>query len=172
MKKLALLGTVFGFGVAAFFVSHSSQAADHLDGPNVAMAGNQMADLGDVFSWMTSDGTKVNLAMTVSPADQGVNTFGPSVQYVFHVTSHPGSTNATAFGVPGIESDVICTFASNTSAQCWVTQGTNVKGYVTGDPTTAILLTVGELTEFWINELLPPTTTGTFPRVCVTWLLL
>src|SRR5450432_34961 len=107
LKKLALLGTVFGFGVAAFFVSHSSQAADHLDGPNVAMAGNQMADLGDVFSWMTSDGTKVNLAMTVSPNDQGVNTFGPSVQYVFHASSHAGATNAAAFGAPGTETKVI-----------------------------------------------------------------
>ena len=34
----------------------------------------------------------------------------------------------------GAETRVICSFASNTSAQCWVVEGSTVKDYVTGDP--------------------------------------
>jgi hypothetical protein len=43
---------------------------------------------------------------------------------------------------------VICTFTSNTKAQCWVTQGTMVKDYVTGDPSTAMTSADGKLKVF------------------------
>jgi hypothetical protein len=121
-------------GLGALLVSHRSQAADHLDAPATQMAANHMADINDVYAWMTSDGTKVNLVMSVGPAENGTHAFGPSVQYVFHVSTHPGATNSTAFATPGTETKVICTFASNTSATCWVASGTTVKDYVTGDP--------------------------------------
>jgi uncharacterized protein DUF4331 len=135
LKKLALLGAIVGIGVGAVLISqHASQAADHLDAPTIKMTANRMADINDVYAWMTSDGNKVNLAMTVSPAEDGTHSFGPSVQYVFHVTTHPGATNAMAFGKPGSETRVICTFASNTSAQCWVAAGNTPKDYITGDP--------------------------------------
>ncbi|HEY6032853.1 MAG TPA: DUF4331 family protein [Kofleriaceae bacterium] len=107
-----------------------------------------MADIADVYTWMTSDAAKVNLAMTVSPADMGTNAFGPSIQYVWHATSHPGASNGVAFGAPGTESRVICTFASNTSAQCWVVQGTTVKEYVKGDPSTAMTSSDGKMKVF------------------------
>jgi hypothetical protein len=111
---------------------------------------NAMGDIGDVFAWTNGSGaiTNVNLAMTVSPADMGTNTFGPSIQYVFHASSHPGTSNAVALGAPGTESRVICTFTSNTKAQCWVTQGTTVKDYVTGDPSTAMTSADGKLKVF------------------------
>jgi hypothetical protein len=87
-----------------------------------------MADINDVYAWMTTDGAQVNLAMTVSPADPGTREFGPTVQYVMHVTAHP------AFGMAGTESKVICTFTDNTHGQCWVTDPTNkVVDYVSGD---------------------------------------
>ena len=148
MKKLVLLGATVGMAAGALVLSHKSHAADHLDSPSVQMPANQMADIGDVYSWMTSDGAKINFAMTVSPADMGTNAFGPSVQYVWHVTTHPGATNAAAFGKPGAETKLICTFASNTSAKCWVVEGTTVKDYVTGDPSTAMTSTDGKLKVF------------------------
>jgi hypothetical protein len=135
LKKLALLGAGVGLAVGALLVSHTSHAADHLDSPGVMT--NRMADLNDVYAWMTSDDKKVNLIMTVSPAEgvlAGDHHFDNTVQYVWHVTSHPGATNKLAFGAAGTESRVICTFASDTSAQCWVTAGTSVKDYVKGDP--------------------------------------
>ena len=62
--------------------------ADHND--STTLATRAMGDINDVYAWMSADGGKVNLVMTVSPADPGDRTFGPSVQYVFHVTSKTG----------------------------------------------------------------------------------
>lgn len=132
--------------MGALLIAHTGLAADHLDAPNAA--GNPMADITDVFTWMNSAGTKVNLAMDVSPADDGTRHFGPSVQYVFHVLSHTGATAGSAYGgaITGTgtatETKVICTFASDTSIQCWVLGANNaVKDYVTGDPSNTAGLT-------------------------------
>lgn len=148
MKKLALVGATLGLGAGVLVATHKSQAADHLDAPTVAMAANQMADIGDVYAWMTSDGAKVDLAMTVSPGDMGVNTFGPSTQYVWHVSAHAGAQNSAAFGAPGSEERVICTFTDNTHAECWVVKGTTVLDYVKGDPSTAMTSADGKMKVF------------------------
>ncbi len=78
------------------------------------------------------DGDKLNLAMSVSPGDVEARTFGPGVQYVFHVHSKA----MIGVGVPGtgVETRVLCTFASNTSVECWVTRGTRLDDYIKGDP--------------------------------------
>ena len=130
MKKLAFLGAAAGVGAGALLVMHTpTHAADHLDAP--AIVTNPMADLTDVFAWNDSTASKVNLVMDVSPADPGAGSaarhFGPSILYVFHVTS------VAAFGPPpltGTTTNVICKFASDTSAECWVGD----KGYVTATP--------------------------------------
>ncbi len=128
MKKLALLGGAAALSLVAVVLPQSSlvRAADHLDSPS--SIANKMADINDVYAWMTNDAGRVNLALTVSPADNGQQSFGPSVQYVFHVESQPG------FGMTGEESKVICTFANNTSGQCWVVAPDgHVVDYVAGD---------------------------------------
>ena len=71
--------------------------------------------------------------MTVSPGDDGTRHFGPSVQYVFHLTSRPGATNADAIGAAGTESKIICTFTSDTAGQCWITRGSTLVDYIKGD---------------------------------------
>lgn len=101
------------------------QAADRAA---AAPAASPMADITDVYAWMT--GSNLNLVMDVSPRDDGTTAFGPTVLYVFHLTSKPG----LGFGEVGTEIQVICRFASNTSAQCWVTSGGTTNDYVTGDP--------------------------------------
>jgi hypothetical protein len=126
LKKLAFLGGVFGLGIGALLVAHSTQAADHLDSPG-AIA-NPMADITDVFAWNTSDAMKVNLVMDVSPGDPGTRHFDNTVQYVFHVSSTSAIDSQTR-----TETKVICTFASDTDAQCWV----GTKDYVKGDPSAA-----------------------------------
>ena len=126
MKKLAFIGGAAGLGFIALLSSPLTDAADHLD--NVGLAANPMADLNDVYAWNTTDATSVNLAMTVSPRDDGTRTFGPNVLYAFHVTSRPG------FGMAGVESKVICKFANNTNGECWVVDPANkVIDYVKGD---------------------------------------
>jgi hypothetical protein len=87
-----------------------------------------MADINDVYAWLTSDGAKVNLALTVSPADDGSRHFGDTIQYVFHIEQH------TAFGAAGTESKIICTFASDTNGQCWLVDANGeLVDYVSGD---------------------------------------
>jgi len=125
LKKLAFLGGAFGLGVGALLVAHSTQAADHLDSPG-AIA-NPMADITDVFAWNTSDKAKVNLAMDVSPGDPGTRHFDNTVQYAFHVSSTSAIDSQTR-----TVTNVICTFASDTDAQCWVGD----KDYVHGDPSS------------------------------------
>ena len=138
MKKLAFLGAALGLGLGALVATHS-QAADHLDAPNVLT--NPMADIGDVYAWMSTDGSKVNLVMTVSPGDPGTRHFDNTVQYVWHVSS------VAQFGDPNpTETKVICTFASDTSVQCWVGN----KDYIKGDPsaTTGITSADGKIKVF------------------------
>lgn len=132
MNKLAVLGAGIGLTAGILMVTRSSQAADHLDSP--ATMANPMADIGDVYAWTNGDSSKINLAMTVSPADDGTRHFDNTIQYAWHVTSRPGATVRQAFGASGTESKVICTFKSDTAIQCWVALGTTVKDYVTGDP--------------------------------------
>ena len=132
MKKLAFLGGAAGLGLIALLHSPITQAADHLDAN--ALATNPMGDVNDVYAWMTSDGLKINLAMTVSPFDDGSRNFGPSVQYAFHMTRHAAYPATAALLAAGEEAKVVCTFASNTSGQCWVIDTTGkAVDYVSGD---------------------------------------
>jgi hypothetical protein len=127
LKKLAFLGGAAGLGLVALFAAQRGHAADHLDAPS--LASSPMSDINDVYAWM--DGMKLNLAMSVSPVDVESRAFGPDVQYVFHVHSRRGIGISEGGGV---ETRVLCTFESNTSAQCWVLQGTAIKDYIKGDP--------------------------------------
>src|SRR5262249_47839767 len=127
LKPLAFTGGVAGVAVVALLAARG-RAADHGDSPTLLR--NPMADITDLYAWMT--GTNLNLVMDVSPLDDGTRRFGPSVLYVFHVTSKSGLGVGNAGGT---ETKVICRFASNTSVQCWVTNAdrTITKDYVTGD---------------------------------------
>lgn len=134
----------------ATLLATQSHAADHLDSFNT-LATNPLGDINDVYTWMTTDTNKLNLAMTISPADTAARHFSDAVQYVFHVTSRGTmATDAVAHPGMGTETKVICTFASDTSAQCWVVSGTTVKDYVTGDPsaTTGLTSADGKLKVF------------------------
>ena len=144
MKKLSLIaGGVASLALGTFLATRSSYAADHLD--SASLAGNPLGDLNDVYTWMTSDMSKLNLVMTVSPGEPaaGMRHFGPAVQYVFHVVSRGGALPSDVVGKPGMgmETNVICTFASDTDAQCWVVAGTTIKDYVHGDPSGAAGMT-------------------------------
>lgn len=143
MKKLAFVAGAAAVATGALLVGGSSHAADHLDAP--ATVGNHMADINDVYAWMNSDASKVNLVMTVSPADDTTRHFGPSVQYVFHVTEYAGTDNSDAYTNAqmhmGTEHKVICTFASDTSAQCWIVTGSHVDDYIKGDPSATAGIT-------------------------------
>lgn len=150
MKKLSLIaGGVASLGLATLLATHS-YAADH--GDSTTLLTQPMADINDVYTWMNADASKLNLVMTVSPVDPGSRSFSDAVQYVFHVTSKAGDPTMTVAQnmQTDVETKVICTFASNSSAQCWVVAGTTVKGYISGDPsaTTGITSADGKIKLF------------------------
>jgi hypothetical protein len=142
LKKLASLGGVAGVAVLALLATRG-QAADHVDSPGLTT--NPMADITDVYSWMT--GSNLNLVMDVSPGDDGTHSFGPSVLYVFHLTSKAG---LGVGGAVGAETKVLLRFASNTSVEGWVVDPTGTKDYVTGDPshTAGITSSLGKVKVF------------------------
>ncbi len=129
MKKLVYLGGVAG-AACALLVS-LGHAADHLDGATPTTM-TPMADIADLYAWNTTDATKVNLALTVSPADQAVpggRHFGPGVVYAFHVNSRENFVTPSSG-----ETKVICKFASDTDGACWVVNPSGtVIDYVKGD---------------------------------------
>lgn len=143
LKRLASVGGVAGLVVASLLAS--GRAADHVDSPT--LASNRMADIADVYAWMT--GSNLNLVMDVSPQDDGTRSFGPTVLYVFHLTSKAGIGVGAAGGT---ETRVICRFASNTSVECWVTDasGRTTRDYVTGNPsgTAGVTSILGKLKVF------------------------
>jgi len=158
LKKLASLGESggsgglgrsggwAGLGAALALVAvlaARGHAADHVNSPSLAT--NPMADLTDVYAWMT--GATLNLVMDLSPGDDGTHSFGPAVTYVFHLTSKAGLGVAAAGGT---ETRVIVRFDSGTSVKAWVTDATGTKDYAAGDPsaTTGIASTRGQLRIF------------------------
>jgi hypothetical protein len=128
LTKLTLRDGAVGLGLIALMLSQGVKAADHID--SASLATNQLADINDVYAWMTPDALKLNLVMTISPADNGTRHFGPGVQYVFHVTSKSG----LGIGQPdGTETKIICVFQSDVSGACWIGDSPT-KDYVEGDP--------------------------------------
>ena len=136
MKRLAFAGGVTGLGALALLLA--SQLGHAEPWTPSALVAEPMADINDVYTWM--DGERLTLAMSISPVDEQARAFGPGVQYVFHVHSKAGIGVFEAG--TGIETRVICTFQSNTSAQCWVVDaGGQVRDYLTGDPSDPAGLT-------------------------------
>lgn len=107
------------------FAAPLALAADHQDGP--AATADPAADITDVFAWMSSDASKVNLVMDVFPFATGTPLFSDTVQYVFHTSSRPSFGTAAVGNV-----NVICTFDAAQTISCWA--GSE---YVTGDATPA-----------------------------------
>ena len=120
--KFTAAAFVAAAGVA-IGASGTSYSADHRDAP--ATKADPASDINDVYSFV--DGNDFVMAMTVFPFAMSGSAFSNATQYVFH-TSSGGS-----FGKTSSDVDVICTFASQTSIQCWV----GGDDYVTGDPSAA-----------------------------------
>lgn len=120
MRKLLLPAGAALIG-AASLVTLPLMAADHRDSPQVTA--NEIADVDDVFAWMSPDAQNLNLVMTIGRAVPAGFQFAPGTNYVFRVTSQD------SFGAPGaLTTDVSCTFDQAQNASC------NVGGVsVTGD---------------------------------------
>lgn len=122
LLPLALAGgLLLAFAAAAPAVA---RAADHRDGPGVQA--DPSTDLADLYAWMSSDGHKVNLALTVGPGAAAGSRFSNAALYVFHIASGRTLSDAAA-----IRRTVICQFDAQQAISCWGPEGSNLT--VTGD---------------------------------------
>lgn len=139
MKKKALLtaGALAAGGLALGALALPASAADHIDSP--AAVSEPAADITDLYAWMNSDATKVNLILNVSPFASSDSAFSSAVQYVFHVGSSAG------YGMPQTETRIICQFMNDQKIECWAGDS-----YVTGDAsrTTGITSSNGSFRVF------------------------
>ncbi len=127
---------LFALGIAAALQSPSVQAADHRDGASVLT--DPSTDINDVYSWMSSDGSKVYLAMTVFPvADKAASKFSTAAYYVFHTASRASFAATQVTPV-----DVVCGFDSGQYISCWV-GGNTTFVYGNANTTTGISNTAG-----------------------------
>lgn len=114
--KSSSIALVLGVPFAAF-------AADHLDSPTARAIGEPTADITDLYAWMTSDATKLNLVAAVNPNAGLDDTFSDAVIYQFAVSS------SQSFGGPQESALVTCKFIDGTNIECWAGND-----YVVGNP--------------------------------------
>jgi hypothetical protein len=89
----------------------TASAADHIDAP--AAVAEPAADITDLYAWMSSDTSKLNLIMNVSPFATSDSSFSSAVQYVFHVNSSAG------YGMEQTETRIVCQFLPSQEVECW-----------------------------------------------------
>jgi hypothetical protein len=96
-------------------LSLTSSASDHLD--TQAVIDDPAADIGDLYAWMSHDGRRLNLVMTIVG-----KTFSDHVRYAFHVDSGraPGQSSAT--------STMACDFNSAVAPECHLDQLDRARG--------------------------------------------
>ncbi len=124
---MRLLGRSFVFGLLTLLGPPSVHAIDHQDAPSLAATPN--ADIADLFGWMSSDGSKVILAMTLYPTAPASAKFATDTVYVFHTSSRAAITSTTATLV-----DIACTFDDTQKIACAVGDASVT---VTGDANIA-----------------------------------
>jgi hypothetical protein len=119
MKRARLIigACILTTGAAIGLTLH---AADHRDGP--AATADPAADITDVYAWMSTDKTKVDLVMDVYPNAPAGAMFSDQTLYVFHLNS------AGTFGGTATETKIICGFDTAQKITCWVGSGEMVTG--------------------------------------------
>lgn len=113
--------------VSSLLPAQAALAADHLDGSATGVKADASTDINDVYAWISTDGTKVNLIMTVSPAANAATAkFSNSAYYVFHTASR-SSFLSQQFS----PTNIICSFDAAQKISCWV--GTGNANFIYGD---------------------------------------
>ncbi len=108
-----------------------ARGADHTDSP--AATAEPLADIADLYAWMSADAADLNLVLTVNPFAGPTTRFGDATQYVFHVGSRAdfGATTET-------DTRVVCQFHAVDAIECWVLAADgSVADYVEGDPSNS-----------------------------------
>ena len=96
---------VLGAFLGGIGSSGAALAANHLDTPTVIA--DPRADIGDIFAWMSPDGQRLNLVMTIVG-----HSFSDKLKYVFHIDS------GRRFGRTTSTTSITCRFSAMTAVDC------------------------------------------------------
>ena len=137
MRKKWFAGTLMTAGITAVALMSggggTAYGADHRDGPVVNL--DPTVDITDVYAWMSSDGTKVNLVLDVQGGPLGATAqskFSTAAVYAMHITS------GTKFGESLKKSTILCQFDAAQVASCWIQDDAGVTvDYVNGTASAA-----------------------------------
>src|SRR5262245_37895811 len=100
------LSRYFAFATfASLFLPHAARASDHLDTPSVIA--DPAADIGDLYAWMSPDGARLELVMTLVGAK-----FSDRLRYTFHVDSGP------EVGTTPVSNEIVCEFDRENAVDC------------------------------------------------------
>ncbi len=92
-------------GALTIAITAAARASDHLDTP--AVIADPAADIGDLYAWMSPDGERLDLVMTIVG-----KRFSDQIAYVFHVDS------GRRFGKTRATTAIECRFGAAGSARC------------------------------------------------------
>ncbi len=96
---------LFAWTAAALFAHTPCRASDHLD--TAAVVADPAADIGDLYAWTSTDGKRLNLAMTIVGKK-----FSDHVRYEFHIDS---GRSGRPFRVT---TTIACEFLAATAPAC------------------------------------------------------
>ena len=111
----SLLVTFYLSLLAFALGTYPVQASDHLD--TGAVVAYPTADIGDLFAWISSDGHRLNLIMTIVG-----KRFSERIEYVFHIDS------GKRFGETTSSTSIICQFEKAGAVECWAGNADYVRG--------------------------------------------
>lgn len=112
-RRILFLPAIAAAGLAAR--APGAQASDHLDTPTVVA--DPAADIGDLYSWMSPDGRRLNLVMTIVG-----HRFSDRLAYVFHVDS------GARFGATSGSVAIACRFDAASAVECWAGDADYARG--------------------------------------------
>jgi Domain of unknown function (DUF4331) len=93
--------------ILCFYAIAAAFGSDHLDSPTVTT--NPRADIGDLYAWISPDGQRLNLVMTIVGGSLSEN-----IEYAFHVGS------GRRFGATTVETSIVCRPVSAKTLDCRV----------------------------------------------------
>jgi hypothetical protein len=97
--------TLQALALSALLTTTSAVASDHLD--TQAVIADPASDIGDLYAWMSPDGQRLNLVMTIVGKK-----FSDHVRYAFRIDS------GQAMGKTSTTSTIECDFNSAVAPQC------------------------------------------------------
>ncbi|MGH6950122.1 MAG: DUF4331 family protein [Vitreimonas sp.] len=113
------IAALLALSIGLLGAAHGAHASDHLDTPSVIA--DPRADIGDLYAWMSPNGRRLNLVMTIVGYS-----FSDRLSYAFHIDS------GEQFGRTRASVTISCRFATQDQAECRLGREDQARGNPSG----------------------------------------